>query len=104
MDKIEKIIWTDDGIKSFEDIIQYITNDSTYYASELAKKILSSIEKLPEFPYMGRIVPEYNNPDIREIIYHNYRIVYKISANAVYLLLVIHGSRQLPEISIAEVT
>lgn len=98
MDKIEKIIWTDDGIKSFEDIIQYISNDSTYYASEFAKRILSSIENLPEFPYMGRIVPEYNNPDLREIIYQNYRILYKIRGNAVYLILVIHGSRHLPEI------
>jgi plasmid stabilization system protein ParE len=98
MAKIEKIIWTDDGIKSFEDVVQYISNDSEYYASEFAKRILSSIEKLPEFPYIGRIVPEYNNPDLREIIYQNYRIVYKISGNAVYLLLVIHGGRQLPKI------
>ncbi len=100
MDKIEKIIWTDDGIKSFEDIVQYIANDSIYYASEFAKRILSSIENLPEFPYAGRIVPEYKNPDLREIIYQNYRIVYKISDDAIYLLLVIHGSRLLPEISI----
>jgi len=100
MDKIEKIIWTDDGIKSFEDIIQYIANDSTYYASEFAKRILSTIENLPEFPYLGRIVPEYNNPDLREIIYQNYRILYKISGNAIYLVLVIHGSRILPEIAL----
>jgi plasmid stabilization system protein ParE len=97
MDKIEKIIWTDDGIKSFEDIVQYIANDSTYYASEFAKMILSSIENLAEFPRAGRIVPEYKNPNLREIIYQNYRIVYKISGNAIYLLLVIHGSRLLPE-------
>jgi len=99
MDKIEKIIWTDDGVKSFENIIQYIANDSTYYASEFAKRILSTIENLPEFPYMGRVVPEYKNPDLREIIYQNYRIVYKISGNAIYLVLVIHGSRILSEIA-----
>lgn len=46
---------------------------------------------------MGRIVPEYNNPDIRELIYQNYRIVYKIEKQTVYLTLVIHGSKELPE-------
>ncbi|MBI4650302.1 type II toxin-antitoxin system RelE/ParE family toxin [Candidatus Desantisbacteria bacterium] len=98
MDKIEKLIWTEDGIKSFEDVIQYISYDSPYYASDFAKKILLSIEKLNTFPQIGRLVPEYSNPDIRELIYQNYRIVYKINKNVIYLVLVIHGSHELPKI------
>ena len=97
MDKIEKIIWTEDGINSFEDIIQYISIDSAYYASDFARKLLLSIEKLQVFPRLGRIVPEYNDPDIRELIHQNYRIVYKISGKAVYIVLVIHGTRKLPK-------
>ena len=98
MDKIERIIWTEDGIKSFEDIVQYISIDSEYYASNFARKLLLVIERLEIFPRSGRIVPEYNNPDIRELIYQNYRVVYKISNKAVYVVLVIHGTKQLPEI------
>lgn len=96
MDKIKRLIWTHDGIKSFESVIQYIAEDSTYYASHFAKKVLQAIEKLKTFPLMGRIVPEYNHPDIRELIYRNYRIVYKIEKQTVYLALVIHGSKELP--------
>ncbi|MDI6793952.1 MAG: type II toxin-antitoxin system RelE/ParE family toxin, partial [bacterium] len=64
MDKIEKLIWTEDGIKSFEEIIEYISRDSAYYAGNFAKKILLFIEQLKNFPRIGRIVPEYNNPDL----------------------------------------
>lgn len=96
MAQIKRLIWTYDGIESFEGVIQYIAEDSTYYASNFAKNILQAIERLETFPHMGRIVPEYNNPDIRELIYQNYRIVYKIEKKAVYLALVIHGSKELP--------
>ena len=98
MDKVVKIIWTEDGINSFVNVVEYISNDSFYYASNLAKKILASIEKLIIFPQMGRIVPEYNNPKIREILYQNYRIVYRIKKNAIYIVLIIHGSKELPKI------
>ncbi|MEW6102492.1 MAG: type II toxin-antitoxin system RelE/ParE family toxin [bacterium] len=96
MDKVERLIWTEDGIKSFEDIIQYIAKDSSYYASNFGRKVLESIENLMEFPKMGRIVPEYNKPNIRELIYQNYRIVYRIGKNIIYILLIIHGSKELP--------
>lgn len=98
MDKVEKIIWTDDGISSFESIVQYIYSDSLYYARNFAEKIMSSIEKLKDFPNIGRIVPEYNVPNIREIIYQNYRIVYKTNRNSIHIVLVIHGGRQMPNI------
>ncbi len=98
MDKIEKIIWAEKGIKSFEYIVRYISNDSPYYASNFAKNILSAIEKLKTFPRIGRIVPEYSDQNIQEIIYQNYRIVYKIGDKAAYILLIIHGAKNLPKI------
>ncbi len=96
MDKIEKIIWTEDGIKSLEEIVQYISRDSTYYAANLAEKILVAIENLIDFPLMGRVVPEYNDFAIRELFYKNYRIVYKVVKNVVYVVLVTYGSKELP--------
>lgn len=38
MDKVEKIIWTEDGIGSFEEVVQYISKDSVYYAVILQKR------------------------------------------------------------------
>jgi len=44
---------------------------------------------------MGRIVPEYGNDDIREILYRDYRIIYEIINGEIYIITVIHGSRRL---------
>ncbi|MBI3599554.1 MAG: hypothetical protein HY097_02800 [Nitrospinae bacterium] len=46
---------TEDGIGSFEEVVQYISKDSVYYAGNFAKKIWLSIERLKVFPYMGRV-------------------------------------------------
>ncbi len=42
----------------------------------MASNIISSVETLEAFPEIGRIVPEYDNPQTREITYRNYRNVY----------------------------
>jgi len=47
------------------------------------------------FPEIGRIVPEYADPKMREIIYRNYRIVYRIEERIVEIITVFHGSKLL---------
>ena len=96
MDRIEKVIWTEDALTSFEEIIEYIGKDSSYYAKNFARKVLSAIERLILFPFSGKIVPEYNDPKLRELLYQNYRIVYKIDPPTLFIALVIHGSREFP--------
>ena len=47
-------------------------------------------------PRCGRIVPELGDPMFREVIYGNYRIVYRIiGADDVEILAVIHGARDM---------
>ena len=52
-------------------IISFISKDSELYAVNFASKIISAVETLKVFPEIGRIVPEYGDPKIREIIYRN---------------------------------
>ncbi|WP_456432206.1 type II toxin-antitoxin system RelE/ParE family toxin, partial [Nitratifractor sp.] len=52
-------------------------------------------EILPEFPEMGRIVPELNSEQIREIFVYSYRLVYKVYENKILIVAVIHGRRLL---------
>jgi toxin ParE1/3/4 len=88
---------TEPAFKNIEDIKDYIKQDSAYYADIFTNSIFSSIEKLERFPLSGRIVPEYNIKSIREIIFQNYRIIYKLpnSEDIIYILTVIHGSRKI---------
>jgi plasmid stabilization system protein ParE len=42
---------------------------------------------------MGRVVPEIANPDIRELIFKKYRIVYRLNENCIEILTVFEGHR-----------
>jgi len=60
-----------------------------------AQRIVSIVEAIPSFPETGRIVPEYRRQDLREKIYRNYRIVYRIKADAIEIVAITHGSKPL---------
>ncbi len=74
------------------------TKDSRHYAILFAKKIVSIIKTIPQFPKAGRIVPEYNDENLREKIYENYRIVYRIKDEIIEIVAICHGARQLENI------
>jgi len=87
--------WTLQAAEDLEAITNYIAVDSAQYAKLFTIDILSVVERLTDFPYSGRSVPELNDPAIREIIFGSYRIVYRVKSDMVELLTVYHGSRLL---------
>ena len=95
-----KIIWTKSAVLNLESIKNYIAQDSQYYAVELTEKIFGAVEKLGVFPRLGREVPEIKKENIREIIYGNYRILYKIGTDILYIIAIIHAARDLNQIKL----
>jgi toxin ParE1/3/4 len=89
-----KIRWSPRSIDRIIEIGDYIAKDSPLTALRVMKSIFESVERLELFPKSGRIVPEFGNPEIREVIHNPYRILYQEFENAVEILTVIH-SRQL---------
>ena len=73
----------------------YIARDSPYYARRFTERLVESIENLNEFPRMGGRVPEADRDDVRELIFHAYRIIYLIETEEIAILTVVHGSRDL---------
>jgi plasmid stabilization system protein ParE len=61
-----------------------------------AKRIAALVKTIPRFPKAGRIVPEYGDENLREKIYENYRIVYRITPGWIEIAAVCHGARPLP--------
>lgn len=88
-----KIIWSPHATQNLLDIAAFIMRDSINYATIFVQRVIDSIEILSEFPETGRIVPEYQNPNIREKILGNYRIVYRLKGETLEIVTVIHGSR-----------
>lgn len=93
-----KIIWTGFAIEDLRSIHAYISQESKYYADKFIEKLISRIDQLAEYPQSGRIVPEFQNDSIRELIEGNYRIIYKINPDFIGIARVHHSSRQLKEV------
>jgi addiction module RelE/StbE family toxin len=90
-----EIKWTNNAFEELDDIANYISKDSPKYAQILVKQIYEMISHLQQFPKFGRMVPEYNDPNLREILYKNYRIIYLVKNKHLEIISVIHGSRRL---------
>ena len=62
-----------------------------------ADKAFEATDKLETMPRMGRVVPEFKNATIRELILGNYRVIYRVLEDwpAVEILTIHHNARQL---------
>lgn len=95
--------WTPQAIQDINDIAEYISKDSARYASLFVAKIFEKENVLSVSVRIGRVVPEFSDDTIRELIYQNYRLIYKvISEERADILSVFHGSRMVNEESIFE--
>ena len=91
----KRIKWSPKAAQSFEEICNYISKDSEYYASIFAKKVNAIVKEIPKFPKLGRVVPEYQEKNLREKIFQNYRIVYRLKADIIEIVVISHGTKQL---------
>ena len=71
----------------------YIAQDSEFYANKTVNEINKRIENLLFFPEMGKVINEKRN--IRQIIYKSYKILYKFNSENIYILHIIHHSRDI---------
>ena len=90
-----KIKWTNHALEELDDIANYISIDSPKYAQILVKQIYEMVSHLKQYPKLGRKVPEYGDPELREILYNTYRIIYLIKKEHLEIISIIHGSRKL---------
>ena len=70
-----ELIWSPQALADVEEIRAYIALDSRSYADLTAQRILAAVERLKAFPDSGRMVPERQSPEVREVIAGRFRIV-----------------------------
>jgi len=90
------VIWSDPAKEDLKKIYDYIAGDSKYYAIKVSQEFIEKSEQLSELPKVGRIVPEIEDPNIRELIIYSYRLIYEISPNRIEILAIIHGKQDFP--------
>ncbi|PSR54369.1 type II toxin-antitoxin system RelE/ParE family toxin [Adhaeribacter arboris] len=89
------------AIENIHETREYFSYQSRQFADQLTDKLFEKTKNLEHFPQIGRIVPEIDKPEIRELIFRNYQIVYLIVSDSQIDILAVHnGFRPLKEDSL----
>ena len=90
------IVWTPQARRDVVAIEDYYLDVAPAYAELVGSALLSATRRLETFPHSGRIVPEVNDPAIREVVWREYRVIYHATddGSRVDVLTVLHSSQQ----------
>lgn len=88
--------WSATAAAQLQAIRDYLARSSPGYAQALAERIVERTERLATEPLIGAEVREYGDETIREVFEHPYRILYRVQAQEIQVIAVIHASRRLP--------
>ena len=87
--------WTDTALAHLEAIYRYIAQDSSAYAKRMVDRLTRRSQQIAEFPLSGRMVPEYEMTQIREVVEGPYRIIYHIKPDQIDVLAVLHAAQSI---------
>jgi toxin ParE1/3/4 len=93
------VAWSPEAIEDAEGIAAYIERDSPWYAKAVVSKIVETVEAIPDYPEMGRVVPELGETAIRERFVHRYRVIYRLDEERILIVAVIHGRQDFSPLS-----
>ena len=91
-----KTNWTRTSVEHLVAIYEHIAQDAPLYAQRVVDRLTRRSEQIAKFPGSGRMVPEYDAPEIREVIEKPYRIIYRVRPDQIDVLAVVHGAQRLP--------
>ena len=87
--------WTETATQDLAEAAAFIGRDSRFYAAALVRETRAAAQSLRTFAERGRVVPEVDAPDIREIFIRSYRLIYQVTSDHVSILAFVHGARDL---------
>lgn len=94
-----QLIWSPTAKLDVKALAAFIAEDNASAARQFVKNLFGSVERLADFPESGRIVPEFDNPAIREVIRKPCRVVYRLDSDnrTVEIVRVWHAARGTPK-------
>jgi len=91
-----KVVWTETAVAHLESIHEFIAKTSPLYAHLMVRRLWDRTGQIEAFPESSRSVPEYHQPDVREVLESPYRIIYRVHEHRVEILAVVHARRAGP--------
>jgi toxin ParE1/3/4 len=94
------IKWTQSAINDLRSLVCYIARDDRNTAERFGNRIIAKIESIAAFPHIGRVVPEFHQEQLREVILSPYRLIYEVDETkcCIFILRIWHGARGTPSI------
>ena len=89
-----QIIWSPESFEHLNEIAEFIAKASPENAAHTVENIIKKVIQLKNNPESGRIIPEFNKNNRREIFHGSYRIMYEINDSVIEVTAVIHGARK----------
>ena len=90
-----KVVWTDTAKRNLRTIHDFIAQNSPTYAKRMVDRLTGRSKQIGVFPLSGRVVPEFEVGQIREVFQRPYRIIYHIRPDHVDVIAVLHMSRRI---------
>jgi len=91
-----KVVWSPLAVERVEEIARYIAQDKPAAAEQWVKAVFDKVWQTVLFPESGRLVPEVRRRDLRELVFGNYRIIYRLGSTEIAVLTVRHFKQILP--------
>ena len=88
-----KVVWSDLAKEQLENIFNFASRTSEFYAQRLVNRLVSRADLLGDFPEMGRMNPKLRELEVRELTEAPYRILYRIERGAVEIIAVALGAQ-----------
>jgi len=93
---VSRVRWTTRALADLREIGSYIARDNPEAARRWIERLRDRARKAALHPAAGRMVPERERPDLREVFVGSYRIIYRARAEGIDVLTVFEGHRTFP--------
>lgn len=95
-----QVIWAPSARLDLRELAWYIADARPQTAARFVQRVFQMVEHLADFPLSGRVVPEFADPNIREVIRRPCRIVYRVKPKEeiVEIARVWHAARGFPQL------
>lgn len=90
-----EVVRSPEAVEDVESNGAYIERDSPFCARAVVSRIVEAGEGLGQFPHLGRMVPEFDDPTLRERFVYSYRVINRVEQSRLLIVAVIHGKRLL---------
>ena len=91
--RARSVVWSESAHAALDEVIEYIAKDSRSAAVRVLDTALDAAGSLATLSERGRVVPELNDPSIREVFVFRYRLMYRVDEARVVVVAFLHGAR-----------